>query len=113
MGNHSGFNKIIKAKAGLESVPIVQNKPKAMLNQNTPNPVSSQTTIEFALQHSGFVSLVVYNSVGQLVAAPVNGEMTAGKHQIEFLASDYPSGTYFYKLQTVDGTECRRMQIIR
>jgi hypothetical protein len=68
------------------------------LCQNYPNPFNPSTTIEFALPHSGYVSLKVYNVLGEEVAALLAGDHAAGTFKATWDASGLPSGVYFYRL---------------
>jgi len=68
------------------------------LKQNYPNPFNPTTAIEFTLPESGFVTLTVYNTLGEEVAVLINQQMSAGSYEKEFNASGLPSGTYIYKI---------------
>ena len=83
------------------------------LSQNSPNPFNPSTTIEYTLPKSGFVSLIVYNLLGQEVARLVNGEFDAGNHKVRWDASDMASGVYLYRLQTGDFVKTRKMVLLR
>ncbi|MCP4633712.1 MAG: T9SS type A sorting domain-containing protein, partial [candidate division Zixibacteria bacterium] len=65
---------------------------------NYPNPFNAMTNISFNLANSGEVELSVYNLMGQTVEILINDQLEAGRHQINWNASDYSSGIYFYKL---------------
>lgn len=78
-----------------------------------PNPFNSQATFEFTLGEPGFVSLAVYNLLGQKITTVVDEEMTPGDHRITFNASDLPSGLYFYKFQTLQITEKGKMLLLK
>ncbi|MFQ5633132.1 MAG: LamG-like jellyroll fold domain-containing protein, partial [bacterium] len=69
------------------------------LHQNYPNPFNPGTAIRFQLPEASEVSLVVYNTLGEVVAELLNGRMAAGAHEIAFDASRLASGIYFYRLQ--------------
>jgi hypothetical protein len=76
------------------------------LFSNYPNPFNPTTTINFQLPKDNFVSLRVYNSLGQLVAELVNGNKVAGRYEVTFDASNLSSGVYFYVLRVgQDGTD--------
>jgi len=83
------------------------------LVQNYPNPFNPSTTIEFALPRAGIVSLKVYNVIGQEVASLVDGFKSAGRYSIEFEAGNSPSGVYFYKLVHAEGSETRKMLLVK
>ncbi len=84
---------------------------KYSLSQNYPNPFNPETNIKYGLKQSGFVSLKVYDLAGKEVATLVNQNQNAGTYVIDFKASDYnlTSGIYFYKLNTGDFSEVRKM----
>jgi hypothetical protein len=107
------MDMIIKARAGLASVPAVNGSVAGILCQNVPNPFNDQTLISFSLPQAGFAEIEVYNFLGQLVATPMTGEMAAGQHSVNFKAADLPAGMYLCKLYTADGSVCQRMQIVR
>ncbi|MDA3885338.1 MAG: T9SS type A sorting domain-containing protein [Candidatus Delongbacteria bacterium] len=69
------------------------------LYQNYPNPFNPATQIKFALPNASEVKLNVYNINGQLVSELVNGSKEAGIHSVNFDASNYNSGMYFYTLE--------------
>ena len=75
---------------------------------NYPNPFNSNTTIRYSLSQSGFVNLHVYNILGQEVAKLVNEEQNFGSYEVQFDATNLPSGVYFCKLKAVSiGTKGR------
>jgi hypothetical protein len=69
------------------------------LSQNYPNPFNPSTKIEFALPYNSFVDLKVYNPMGEIIAVLVNEQKNAGRYEITFNASPFPSGVYFYSLK--------------
>jgi len=75
---------------------------KYTLAQNYPNPFNPGTTIEFALPTAGFVTLSIFNILGEQVATLVSENLTAGSYKYEWDASELTSGIYFYRLQSVD-----------
>jgi hypothetical protein len=73
------------------------------LFQNYPNPFNPTTTIEFELPQAAFVTLKVYNLLGQEIATLFSREeMTDGLQEVEFDAAGLPTGVYIYRL-TADG----------
>lgn len=83
------------------------------LSQNYPNPFNPTTTISFALPKSSQVSLTVFNILGQEVARLVDGTMPAGTHQVNFDASNVSSGIYFYRIQTDEFSEQKKMVLLK
>jgi hypothetical protein len=69
------------------------------LAQNYPNPFNPTTTIQFSLPVSGYVTLTVFNLLGEKVGEPIHREfMEEGVEKVEFDGSDVASGVYFYRL---------------
>jgi hypothetical protein len=83
------------------------------LYQNFPNPFNPDTKISFALKSSGKVRLSVLDLLGQEVAILTNDFLNAGLHEVNFSATDLPSGIYFYKLQTKEGIIVKKMTLLR
>lgn len=83
------------------------------LFQNYPNPFNPKTNIEFRIANSGFVSLKVYDVLGNEIATLVNEEKPAGKYEVEFDAESLTSGIYFYKLQAGDYNQTRKMILLK
>ena len=63
--------------------------------------------------HSQMTTLKVYNVLGNEVATLVNEQKSAGSYEIDFNASDLSSGTYFYKLESGNQKEIRKMILLR
>lgn len=72
------------------------------LFQNYPNPFNIITTIRFSLPKAEYVSIKVYNVLGNEIAVLVNKDMPAGENSVVFNAKDLPSGVYFYRLNAGD-----------
>ena len=86
---------------------------KYILSQNYPNPFNPSTTISFQLPAAGKVSLKIYDMLGKEVAALVNEKLTSGVYEATFNAARYPSGVYFYKIETEKFTEVKKMSLIK
>lgn len=83
------------------------------LNQNYPNPFNPSTKIRYQLPSSSFVSLKVYDVLGNEVAVLVDEFMDAGRYEVEFNADNLPSGVYFYKLKTGNFSDVKKMLLLR
>ena len=86
---------------------------KFSLEQNYPNPFNPSTTIQYSIPESGNVKLLVYNSLGEVVANPVNGYKTAGTYRINFNASELSSGIYYYKIISGNFTSVKKMALLK
>jgi hypothetical protein len=84
-----------------------------ILEQNYPNPFNPSTVIRYQVPTGGNVTLKVYNVLGNEIATLVNDEKPEGSYEVEFDASNLGSGIYFYRLQTKDFTEIKKMILIR
>ncbi len=99
-----------------EAIPVI---PSAyMLAQNTPNPFNPSTSIKFDLPRAGFVTLKVYNVLGQVVRNLFEEELTAGTYTAFFDGkddnrSDIASGIYFYRLETDGFSQSRKMMLLK
>ena len=82
---------------------------KFSLNQNFPNPFNPSTTIKYSLKDDGKVTLKIYNSLGEEVRILVNEIKAAGIYEIEFNATNLPSGVYIYQLSTPGFAQARKM----
>jgi len=83
------------------------------LGQNYPNPFNPSTKIAFELPKDGFVSLKVYDFLGNFVSTIVNENKNAGKYEINFDASNHSSGVYFYQLISNGFVSTNKMIILR
>jgi hypothetical protein len=87
---------------------------KFVLAQNYPNPFNPSTTIEFVVPQAGWVSLKVYNMLGQEIATLYDGNVEASKvHTAEFNAGGLASGLYSYQLRGGGAVLTRRMMVLR
>jgi hypothetical protein len=83
------------------------------LEQNYPNPFNPTTSIQYAISSRQFVTLKVYDILGNKIATLVNEEKPAGEYEIEFNATGLTSGIYFYQLRTGNFTETKKMLMIK
>lgn len=83
------------------------------LAQNYPNPFNPRTHFEFRIADFGFVTLKVYDVLGNEVAILVNEEKPAGSYEVEFSADGLTSGIYFYKLTAGNFSETKKMILMK
>ncbi len=111
---------LIKYNQPVGIQPISSSMPKNFsLSQNYPNPFNPATKIKFDIPNSPFeggkgdVKLIVYDITGKEISILVNQQLKPGTYEVEWDGSNYSSGIYFYKLQTADYTETKRMVLIK
>jgi len=83
------------------------------LSQNYPNPFNPSTRISISLPEKSFVTLRVYDMLGREIAVLLNNEIYPGDHSINWDASAYPSGVYFYKIEAGTFVESKKMVLIK
>ena len=83
------------------------------LSQNYPNPFNPVTKINFAIPKQGLATLKIYDLLGRVVQTLVNEEMQPAYYSVNFDASHYSSGVYFYKLESGSFSEVKRMIILK
>jgi hypothetical protein len=84
-----------------------------MLAQNFPNPFNPVTTIRFEIPQLSDVSLKVFDMLGREVMTLVNQEVPAGVYHVRFDGSKLPSGVYFYRLQSGQFVETRKLVLTK
>lgn len=83
------------------------------LMPNYPNPFNPVTTIEFALPKAQKVKIEIYNTFGQKIETLVSQGYDAGIHKVQWNASQYASGIYFYKMETENFTKTNKLILIK
>ncbi len=97
-----------------EVVQTKNNTPTGFeLYQNYPNPFNPSTKINFQLSLEGFVTLKVYDVLGNEVATLVDEYKPAGIYNEEFTIQNLASGIYFYQLKTANFTQTKKMILLR
>ncbi|MEW6193557.1 MAG: metallophosphoesterase [Bacteroidota bacterium] len=83
------------------------------LKQNYPNPFNAITKIIYQIPESGFISLKVFDLLGNEIAILVNAEKKAGRYEAIFDSKNLSSGIYFYQLQTKDYIQTKKLLLIK
>jgi len=83
------------------------------LFQNYPNPFNPTTTIRYDLPEGSFVSLTVYNSLGQEISSPVQESQPAGSYAVPFDGAKLASGVYYYRLSANSFVQTRSFILIK
>lgn len=83
------------------------------LFQNYPNPFNPSTIIKFSIPHSEFITLKIYNLLGEEIATLINENLSSGLHEIEFDGSNLRSGIYLYTLQHGSSIISKKMILLK
>jgi hypothetical protein len=94
---------------------VADNVPAVFkLSQNYPNPFNPTTNISFSLANAGHTTLKIYNLIGKEVATLFTGNAEAGKqYVVNFDAKNLTSGIYFYKLQSGNSVEVKKLTLVK
>jgi photosystem II stability/assembly factor-like uncharacterized protein len=110
----NGYSMYKTTTSTITSVEEDRNTPKTFnLAQNYPNPFNPITKISYAIPQNSFVELKVFNLLGQEITTLVNQEKPAGYYEVDFNASNLPTGVYIYKLQAGSFIETRKMILLK
>ncbi len=83
------------------------------LSQNYPNPFNPSTTISYSIPTDGFVTLKVYDVLGNEVASLVDEHKQSGSFDVQFDASALSSGVYYYTIKAADFTSTKKLVLIK
>ncbi len=87
--------------------------PAFKLYQNYPNPFNPVTNINYTVPKSNFVTLKVFNLLGEKVATLVNEEKQAGNYEVKFNGSDLTSGVYFYQIKAGSFSDTKKLILMK
>jgi len=83
------------------------------LNQNYPNPFNPTTTIKYQIPELSFVTLKVYDVLGNEIETLVNEEKPAGSYEVTWYAEGLPSGVFFYQLRAGEFVQTKKMLLLK
>lgn len=83
------------------------------LYQNYPNPFNPTTKIKYEIPKNSLVQIVVYDILGRKVTTLVNEQKPAGSYEVEFIASQFSSGVYFYELRAGDFRDVKKLILLK
>lgn len=97
-----------------DAVEVMVNVPQRFsLDQNYPNPFNPVTEIKYSIPEDGFVSMKIFNALGQEAAEPIDGMVKAGSHVVTFDASGLSSGVYYYRISSGRNVMVKKMLLIK
>ncbi|MEA2104766.1 MAG: T9SS type A sorting domain-containing protein, partial [Candidatus Cloacimonadota bacterium] len=83
------------------------------LKYNFPNPFCEVTNISYSLAKSDWVTIKIYNLQGRLVETLIADHQDEGKYSVNLIAAEYPAGIYFYRMQTSNFEDTKKMLLIK
>jgi hypothetical protein len=107
-----GPPETLSGATDVESVESIVSE-KFSLAQNYPNPFNPRTTIKFSIPDLTYVTLKIYNSLGQEVAQLISQDMNAGVYTTEWNAAGFTSGVYFYRLSAGKFSETQKLILMK
>lgn len=96
-----------------DAVEVVRDPVLFSLEQNYPNPFNPGTIIRFSLPQSSFVTLEIFNTLGESLGKLVSEDLSAGTYNYDWDGTGLTSGIYFYKIQAGDFVEIKKMILIK
>jgi len=83
------------------------------LEQNYPNPFNPKTIINYELQTTNYIELTIFNSLGEKVTTLVSEKQEAGFHKVEWNATEFAGGIYFYRLKVGNFSDIKKMVVVK
>lgn len=115
---HAETGEGVSPVGSLSSIPVgisndVINPTRFELFDAYPNPFNPVTNIKYNLPKTAFVTITVYNALGQTVTVLVNQTEKAGLHVTSLSGSNLSSGIYYYRIQAGDFTKVKKMVLMK
>lgn len=104
----------IKYSQTIGIIPVSNVQPNSFeLEQNFPNPFNPKTSINFQLPVKGYVKLLIFDILGRKIQTLVDEDLSAGVFSVEWNALNFPSGIYYYRLNTDQYIETKKMVLLK
>ena len=117
--DNGGISRRVITGFPLGIIQIGNEVPKSFsLSQNYPNPFNPNTKIKFSIPADGKqqtfdTRLIIYDALGREVATVINQRLQPGSYEVSWDGTNSPSGVYFYKLETGDFEQTRKMILLK
>ena len=108
---HDTLAVLVNPPTSIDEQQIVPNR--FILEQNYPNPFNPSTTFEFSIPKTEFVTLKIYNLLGQEIATLVEKQLTAGSYSYFWDATGFASGVYYSKIEVENYTQTRKLILMK
>jgi hypothetical protein len=103
---------LVKIVTGVETPD--NGSPKSfVLGQNYPNPFNPATWINYSVPQNGYISLKVYNLLGEEVATLFEGSQLAGNYVVSFDGTQLVNGVYLYQLKANNYKETKKLTLLK
>jgi GH35 family endo-1,4-beta-xylanase len=113
-GNYSATVSFTTGDTVATAVEELGGMPKSFsLSQNYPNPFNPTTEIDYSVPHNAYMTLKVYNILGQEVATLFSGMRQAGNYTATFDGGAFASGIYFYRLSASGESVTRKLVLMK
>jgi outer membrane protein assembly factor BamB len=109
----SNVYAVVNSPTSVENKQGSSSMPKEYQLANYPNPFNPTTNISYAIPEDGYISLKVYNVLGQELATVFHGFQISGDYTVSFNAAKLASGVYLYRLQAGQFSMTKKMMIIK
>ncbi len=103
----------VRSTVSVNSVAAVTHLASFRLEQNYPNPFNPTTNLRFTIGNAQFVSFKIYDVLGREVSTLIHEKLSPGNHIVSWNASNLSSGVYFYRLQTGNFVETKKMVLMK
>ena len=97
----------------VEVVFVDSTPTKVTLSTAYPNPFNPTTTVELNVPENSYVSVKVYNVMGQLVQTLVEGNMDANVYSLTWDGTNVPSGMYFVRAETATNVATQKLMLVK
>jgi photosystem II stability/assembly factor-like uncharacterized protein len=111
-GAYSSVWKFQVNSSGINMVSSVIPKEYKLYN-NYPNPFNPTTKIKFDILKNGLTKITVYDMLGREIKTLINENLTAGSYEVEWNATNFSSGIYFYKMTSGNFTSIKKMVLLK
>ena len=112
-GGYIGNGRFCNGALEAESEEDSKKPEQFSLLQNYPNPFNPVTSIKYQLPVSGYVTLKIYDPLGNLVETLVDEQQSTGEYNVNFYAENLSSGIYYYKLRSGSYVETKKMILLK
>ena len=86
---------------------------KMSLYQNYPNPFNPSTLIKFDIAWNSHTNITIFDNTGRLIESLLNQSLSPGTYEVQWNAESYPSGVYYYRLETDGFSQTKKMLLIK